>query len=156
MNSSYEINEDFDGVFRFTNATDEDFIFLWNNKEYVFPTKTCCPMIIASESLENIQAIRKKAAFKLATREFYKGKEYKGMVKNGKADPSTFDEKVLQPWIDECLKPLPSARAKVKELKKDDDRNYKASKSISKDANLAYDFKDDQAQEIGEMPQTAL
>ena len=28
--------QDFDGVFRFTNATDTDFTFLWNNVEYKF------------------------------------------------------------------------------------------------------------------------
>ncbi len=48
---------DFDGVFRFTNATKEDFTALWNNKEYVFPAGTCCPIVIPDESLENIQEI---------------------------------------------------------------------------------------------------
>lgn len=46
--------ETFDGVFKFTNATDEDFAVLWNNKEYVYPANTSCPMVIANESAENI------------------------------------------------------------------------------------------------------
>lgn len=150
MNSAYEINEALENnVFYFTNATNEDFVFLWNNKEYIFPAETCCPMLIPSESAENIQAIRKKAAYKLATREFYKGKDYKGMVKIGKANPSTFDEKVLQPWIDECLKPLPIAKAKVKALPKDSDKGYRATRAVSDKGDLAYEFRDMEPETVG-------
>jgi hypothetical protein len=35
--------ENFDGVFKFTNNSDEAFTALWNNKEYVFPSMTRCP-----------------------------------------------------------------------------------------------------------------
>lgn len=148
---------DFDGVFRFTNATDEDFVFFWNNKEYTFKAGTCSPMIIANETLENIQEIRKKAAFKLATREFYKGKEYKRLDTLGKKSagglPPTFDEKVLEPWIEECLKPLPMAKAEVKEVKKLDMR-FKASKSIGKNDGIGAlneAFKDSEVTELGVM-----
>ena len=65
-----QIPESFDGVFKFTNNTSEDFTGLWNNKEYSFPKKTSCPMIILGEPLVNIQEITKKFAYKLATREF--------------------------------------------------------------------------------------
>lgn len=144
---------DFDGVFRFTNWTDEDFTALWNNKEYVFPKGTCCPLIIPDETLENIQEIRKKMAYKVAVREFYKGKEYGRMKKMGGGLPPTFDEKVLEPMIEQCLKPLPMARATVRQGKKrDDDRNYKSSKAITDKDNPNFVFKDDVPEEKGKMP----
>lgn len=149
-----ELTNDFDGVFRFTNATDEDFSGFWNNKEYVFPAGTCCPMIIANEPLENIQEIRKKFAYKLAVREFYKGKVYAKMSKMGNGLPPTFDEKILEPWIEQCLKPLPIAKAKVKEGKRDSERNYKASKAISDKDNPNFVFKDDEPLAQGKMPET--
>lgn len=151
-----EINSDFDGVFRFTNATDEDFSGFWNNKEYVFPLGTCCPIIIQNETLENIQEIRKKFAFKLAVREFYKGKDYQRMAKMGNGLPPIFDEKVLQPWIDECLRPLPISRVSVKEGKKDNEKNYKGSKAISDKDNPNYVFKDDVPEEKGKMPNVEI
>lgn len=146
-----EITNEFDGVFRFTNATDEDFVFLWNNKEYKFPAGTSCPMLIANESLENIQEIRKKAAYKLAVREFYKGKVYKDMSKMGGGLPPTFDDKLLQPWIDQCLVPLPKAKAEVKDLPVTGGKNIKASKAISDSDNPNYVFKDDEPQVLGKM-----
>lgn len=138
----FEINNDFDGVFRFTNATEEDFTALWNNKEYVYPKGTCCPMIIPNETLENIQEIRKRFAYKLAVREFYKSKTYDTMKDQGRGLPPTFDEKVLQPWIDQCLSPLPIARAEVNELPKDSESNYKGSKAVDENTNLNEAFKD--------------
>lgn len=147
-----EITKEFDGVFRFTNATDEDFVGLWNNKEYIFPAKSCCPMIIPNETLENIQEIRKKWAYKLATREFYKTKEYVRMSKMGKGLPPTYDDKILEPWIEQCLKPLPEARAKVKEGKKMSEKDFKASKAISEKDNPNYVFRDDIPEEKGIMP----
>ena len=71
------------GVFFFTNATDDDFIALWNNKEYKFPAKTTCPMLIQGEPPENVQEIRKKWAYKLAQREFFNGSEYMRLVAHG-------------------------------------------------------------------------
>jgi hypothetical protein len=148
---------DFDGVFKFTNATTEDFVFFWNNKEYLFPAGTCCPMIIANESLENIQEIRKKAAYKLATREFYKGKQYKSMSKMGNGLPPIFDEKVLEPWIDECLKPLPMAKAVVKEGKREK-VSFRGSKAISDKENPNFVFKDESEDPVavGAMPNTEI
>jgi hypothetical protein len=149
-----QINEEFDGVFRFTNATDEDFTVLWNNKEYLYPAGTSCPMIISNESLENIQEIRKKFAYKLASREFYKSKEYIRMSKMGGGLPPTFDDKLLQPWIDQCLSPLPKAQAKVKDIPRTSDKTFKGSKAISDKDNPNYVFKDDVPEEMGKMPDT--
>lgn len=147
-------NEEFDGVFRLTNWTDEDFIFLWNNKEYNFPAKSRCPMIIQNETLENIQEIRKKAAFKLATREWYKGSDYKKMSKMGNGLPPTFDEKILEPLIEKALTPLPIAKATIKERKGDSERNYKASKAIGEKDNPNFVFRDeaDEVKPLGIMP----
>jgi len=140
---------EFDGVFKFTNATTEDFAVLWNNKEYVYPAGTSCPMVIANETLENIQEIRKKFAYKLAVREFYKGKMYKDMSKMGNGLPPTFDEKVLQPWIDQCLTPLPPSYAKIKELPKQDGKKFRGSKAISDKDNPNFVFKDDEPTVLG-------
>ena len=45
------IGKDFDGVFRFTNATNEDFSALWNNVEYIFPAGKTVPLIIPNENV---------------------------------------------------------------------------------------------------------
>jgi len=140
-----EITKEFDGVFRFTNDTDEDFKVLWNNKEYTFPKQTTCPMLIPNETLENIQEIRKKFAYKLATREFYKSKEYTRMSKMGNGLPPTFDDKVLQPWIDVCLKPLAPSRASNIDLPKDSDKNYKGTKALTDKDNPNFLFKEESA-----------
>ena len=122
-NEVEDFDPDFDGVFRFSNPTDEDFITLWNNKEYTYPAGQTVPMIIANESLENIQQIRKYFAKRLAEREFFKTKDFRN-VRNGIKDkdagrnviPSTYNEGELQPFIDQCLKPLPIGKQKVKDV----------------------------------------
>lgn len=68
---------DFDGVFRFTNWTKQDFSGTWGKKEYLFPAMRTTPMIIPEHSPVEIQNIRKKFAKDLAEREFFKSKEYK-------------------------------------------------------------------------------
>lgn len=118
-----------DGVFYFTNNSKENFIVLWNNKEYTFPAKSCSPMLIPGEPPENVQEIRKKFAYKWAEREWYSGREYKAMAKMGQGLPPTRDDKVLEPLIEMCLNPLPIEKAKVKEVKKTK-MNIKASKTI--------------------------
>jgi hypothetical protein len=136
-NEVEEYEADFDGVFRFTNNDDEDFITLWNNKEYTYPAGQTVPMIIANESLENIQQIRKYFAERLAEKRFYKTKNFKE-ARNGVKDKdmgrnvvaTSFDKKLLQPYIDECLKPLPAGKQQVHQIP-NEDRNIKVSKSFS-------------------------
>lgn len=149
------MDDDFDGVFRFTNDTDEDFTALWNNKEYTFPSHKTVPMIMREETLENIQEIRKRFAYRLAVREFYKGKVYKTMSKQGNGLPPLYDEKVLEPWIESCLKPLPIAKFTVKEGKKNTDK-FKASKAISDKDNPNFVFKDEVVEEKGKMPDAPM
>jgi len=131
------------GIFYFSNNSKEDFVVLWNNKEYTFPGKTCSPMLIPGEPPENVQEIRKKFAYKWAEREWYKGSEYKKMAKMGGGLPPTRDDKTLEPLIEMCLNPLPIEKAKVKEVKKTK-LNMKASKTIAQDSfDPKADFKPD-------------
>jgi hypothetical protein len=144
----------FDGVFRFTNATDEDYKALWNNKEYVFPAKSTCPMIIENETLENIQEIRKRWAKKLAEREYFKSKAF-GKIANGdgKSVLSSYNQGELQKWIDQCLEPLPVSEVTVKKLKGDSDKNYRGSKALKSGSNLNQEFADQDIPELGAMPE---
>ncbi len=121
----------FDGVFRFTNFTDREFITEWNNKEYVFPANSTVPLIIPDESSLNIQNIRKAFAKRLAIREFYSGSEYarlNAMTSNGV--PPTFNEKQLEPLIERCLEPLPITSIEVHELPTDSEENYSESVDV--------------------------
>lgn len=134
--------QDFDGVFRFTNATNEDFKALWNNKEYVFKAGTCSPMIISGETDEARQEIRKKFAYKLALREFYKSNDYMHMKDQGQGLPPTYDESILNPWIQQCLEKLPESRAEVTEVKTEPIK-LKAFKPVKDKVSLNEQFKDD-------------
>jgi len=120
---TYTLPDEFDGVFRFTNFTDEDFTTLWNGKEYTFPKQSTSPMIISGESLENIQNIRKLFAKRLAKREFYNGSRYEelnGLTQKSGGIPPLFNEdKEFEGFIQKCLEPLPVARVTVKEKKKE-------------------------------------
>jgi hypothetical protein len=131
------IQEDFGGVFYFTNPTDKERKYLWNNQEYIFPPESTVPLVIPSEPLENIQEIRKRFAYRMAEERLYEGEkikaedgktilyDYKKAKEIGNGMPPTFDPKILEPWIHECLKPLPIKRAAVKQGKKvDDESNY--------------------------------
>lgn len=147
-----EINEDFTGVFYFTNPTDKERKYLWNNKEYVFPPESTVPLIIPSETLENIQEIRKRFAYRMAEERWYEGKEYKKMKEMGNGMPPTFDPKILEPMIQECLKPLPIKRAAIKQGKQiDNDRNYKATKAMGEkeDPNFLFREENQNAPTIG-------
>ncbi len=152
----------FDGVFYFSNWTSEDFTAFWNNEEYLFPKNTTSPLIMPKETLENVQEIRKKFAYKLATREFYKGNEYKRLVKMGNKSaggtPPLFDEKILEPMIEACLKPLPKSKAKVKKLPPMDDSHF-TSKAFDEKAGLGTvneSFKDAPVKTLGKMADTPI
>jgi hypothetical protein len=113
-------NNNFDGVFKFTNASKEDFSVMWNSKEYTFPAESTCPLIIPGETLENIQNIRKRFALKYAQRELAKSPEGIKLAKEGAKhfSPATYNESILEKYIETCLNPLPIAQATVKEIKK--------------------------------------
>lgn len=139
-----DYNEEFSGVFNFTNPDNEEFVALWNNREYKFEPESTSPLLIASESLENIQEIRKRFAYRNAEKRFYKSEQYLKMKDMGNGIPPTFDPKILEPMIQECLKPLPIKRMVVKEGKKvDDEKNYKSTKAIGQDDDPNYVFRED-------------
>lgn len=149
-----DTKDDFSGVYYFTNPTDVDRKYLWNNKEYTFPANTTVPLIIASESLENIQEIRKRFAYRMAEERWYEGAEYKKMSQMGGGIPPTFDPKILEPMIEECLKPLPKGRAKVNDAKiATDDRSYKATKAMGEadDPNALFAEENRNPQKFGKM-----
>ena len=109
--------EDFDGVFKFTNHTDEDFTAKWNKVEYTFPANKTSPMIMNFTPVE-IQSIRKKFARELATREFMKSNKFKEMnVHTPGGTPPTYTDTELTEFIQKCLVPLPIAQAKAKATK---------------------------------------
>lgn len=155
-----EQNEDFSGVYYFTNPTKQERTYLWNNKEYTFAPESRSPLIILSEPLENIQEIRKRFAYRMATERLYEGEvtpsgfDYKKAKEMGNGTPPTFDEKILEPFIEECLKPLPLAKANVKLAKTmDKDENYKATKAIgeNEDPNFIFREESQQAPKLGVM-----
>lgn len=129
-----------DGVFYFTNTSKDEFKHLWNNVEYTFPAESTTPMIIRNEPPENIQAIRKRFAFDWAVEQFHSGKEYARLSKMGNGLPPTYNEKILEPWIEMCLNPLPMAQIKTRELPKEDERKFKSSKAVKDGGNLNKEF----------------
>jgi len=153
-----QLDENFDGVFRFSNNSDEDFKVLWNNVEYTFPAKTRSPIIIPNESLENIQAIRKRFAYKWAEREWFKGAEYERMSKMGNGLPPTRDDRMLEPLIQQCLDPLPLAKSTSKPGPKNEVKT-RATKAVGPDDNLNEAFKEETKDEnltkVGKQPDQA-
>lgn len=121
---------DFDGVFRFTNPSNEDFVGIWGGKEYLFPSESTVPIVIPEHSPLEVQHIRKKFARDLAEREFYKSKGYKVLqgqegkpgnrTMNSIHQAATYTIADLEPYIRECLKPLPAS--KLVSRKADDKR----------------------------------
>ncbi len=118
--------QDFDGVFRFTNWSDEEFVGTWNKKEYHFPPNATSPMIIPENSPLEIQHIRKKFARDLAEREFFKGQKYEqyrspegnlgNRTMSGIHTANTYTLDDLKEGIQKCLKPLEIKRAFVQSV----------------------------------------
>ncbi len=128
--------ENFDGVFRFTNFTDTDFVVAWNSVEYTFPAMKTIPMVIPDSTMQEIQSIRKMFARKLAVREFYKTPKFISM--NGQQVPAMYTDADLEPFIQKCLEPLPVANATMKAMPKDSEENYSVTEPIDdsiKDVN---------------------
>lgn len=113
---------EFDGVFRFTNFTDEDFTAKWNSVEYTFAANKTSPMIIPGETPEGVQSIRKKFARELGEREFYKTPKFAHLNDPSQgAHPAPYNDEDLAAFIQRCLEPLPVASATAKIVKKDMD-----------------------------------
>lgn len=127
---SYEsvLPPDFDGTFRLSNPSDEDFEGVWNGRRYLFPAGTTAPIVMADHSPLEIQHIRKKFAKDLAEREWFKSKGYKTMsdqegkpgnrVFNSIHQAATYTLKDLEPYIQKCLKPLEASALLSKPVEK--------------------------------------
>lgn len=135
---------DFDGVFRFTNWTDEEFVGIWGKKEYHFPPLTTAPMIMPEFSPLEIQNIRKKFAKDLAEREFFKGQQYRVLHRQERNDDSsprlnsihqagTYNLDQLTPFIQKALENLPVSKATVQEAQAE---NIEAKLSRNEDGEL--------------------
>jgi len=116
--------QDFDGVFRFTNWTTEEFVGIWGGKEYHFPAESTSPMVIPDHSPLEIQHIRKKFAKDLAEREYFKSGGFSNLMKqernpdgtprlNGIHQAGTYTINELTPYIQRCLEPLKITNANV-------------------------------------------
>jgi len=121
--------DDFDGVFRFTNFSEDDFTARWGGIEYKFPALKTSPMIIRGATPEEVQHIRKKFASELALREFYRTPKFAGLdsVQPG-GTPALYTDSDLAPFIQKCLEPLPLAAAAMKPLPKDSETRYRKDK----------------------------
>lgn len=116
---------DFDGVFRFTNFTDEDFTSYWGNVAYTFAANRTSPIVIPGETSEGIQSIRKKFAKELAEREFWKTDKFARMNSPEQGShPALYTDSDLAPFIQRCLEPLPVAPAKTSVVKKEVDQVF--------------------------------
>lgn len=120
--------KDFDGVFRFTNYTDTEFITRWNNVEYTFPPNSTTPIMIPTATPLEIQNIRKKFAVELATLSLYKTDKFKAIDSIKDKKPPTWDVNELTPYIQRCLEPLPIGRVEVRELPRDTEKRYRKDK----------------------------
>lgn len=140
-----------DGRFPFTNDSDEDFVFVWAKKGYLFPARKTVDMMkmaFNATPLE-VQQIRKFAARKWAEREFFKGNRYESMRsregmkdENGVIQPhlgsfnaaAAYSEGDLAEGIQKCLALFPEVSAQMldrdierdtqSELKRDDDGEF--------------------------------
>lgn len=117
------IPQEFSGQFFFTNPDTEDFTAFWNGTAYTFEAMKTSPFYVLDATMIETQEIRKRFALKLAQRMFGKTKEYRELEKKseGKPTPMHYDPaKVLQPFVDQCLKPLPTAQPKIGRRQKEE------------------------------------
>lgn len=140
--------KNWDGRFMFTNDSDEDFVFVWSKKAYLFPAMQSVDMMrmaFDATPLE-VQQIRRFAAKKYGEREFFKSEGYNKM-KSFERNPQTgeptlmsfqsarsYTDGDLAPFIQSCLSDRPVGEALVSDeivevnteelLKRDDDGEF--------------------------------
>jgi len=117
--------KDFDGTFKFTNFTNEEFKARWNSVEYTFPPMKTTPMIIPNATPIEVQNIRKKFAKELAIIEWYKTPKFQGMnnIPMG-GTPALYTDNDLAPFIQKCLEPLPLGHVVAKNVEKNEDSKF--------------------------------
>lgn len=147
--------ENFDGIVRFTNWTDEDFVGKWNSKEYLFKANTTSPLFIAEHSALELLNIVKKFVYDLAVREWGKSQWMKDALKRernvdgsprgqGMSGAATYSIDQLAPMIQKGLYIYPASKVRIQEtfrpkledkLHKDDDGNT-VTKAVKKNASM--------------------
>lgn len=121
--------KNWDGRFMFANDSDEDFIFKWGKRNYLFPAKQrvdLMKMAFNSTPLE-VQQIRKIAAKQYGEWMYFKSDDMKQSEALEK-DPQTgyprltsfhsarsYTESDLVPYIQACLKDYPEGDAQISE-----------------------------------------
>jgi hypothetical protein len=141
--------DDFDGVFRFTNFTEDEFKAKWDGIEYTFPPLKTTPMIIPGASPEQVQNIRKKFARELAVREFYKTEKFKTLnAHNPGGVPALYTDDDLTPHIQRCLEALEVGKVKATRLPKDTEERYHKDEE-GKNVSRILDKKDSIVAETG-------
>lgn len=163
MENNYGVGLYQDGVFYFTNPglakfktregdETKDFVTLWNNKEYTFKGNTTSPLIIPNTTPEEVQHIRKKFAKSYATLWFFQTPRYRELVKKGGYIPATYDEDTEYAKVTQaCLTPLPKSQVEVKDLPRDNEKNYKGTKAIARGADLNAVFQDYEIPTLGSL-----
>ena len=147
--------ENFDGIIRFTNWSDEDFVGKWNSKEYEFKANTTSPLFMVDQTPLEMLNICKKFALDLAVREWGRSKWYEDNLKRernsdgsprgyGMQGAATYTIDQLAPLIQKGLYVYPESKAKVQEafrpkleekLRKDDEGNT-VTKAVKKNASM--------------------
>jgi len=118
--------ENFDGIIRFTNWSDEDFVGKWNSKEYEFKANTTSPLFMVDQTPLEMLNICKKFALDLAVREWGKDKWYSDNLKRernadgsprgyGMQGAATYTIDQLAPLIQKGLYIYSASKAKVQE-----------------------------------------
>ncbi len=118
-NNNNALPADFDGVFRFTNWTDDVKTYKWGGIAYTFQPNSTSPLVIPGATPEEVQHIRKKFARELAIEEFYKTPNFVGMnatVPGGV--PALYTDSDLTAFIQKCLEPLPMVMATPAKVEK--------------------------------------
>lgn len=129
MDRDSVLPENFDGTFRFTNWTDEEFVGKWGGKEYHFAALSTAPMIMPEFTPLEVQYIRKKFAKDLAEREYFNSKGYKNLRKqevnsdgtarlNSMNQAGTYSLNELSPFIQKALEPLEISKILVTKSEK--------------------------------------
>lgn len=147
--------ENFDGIVRFTNWSDEDFTGKWNSKEYLFKANTTSPLFMVDQSPLELLNICKKFALDLAIREWGKSQWYADNLKRernadgsprgyGMQGAATYSIDQLAPLIQKGLYVYAASKAQVTEALRPniedklhtDDEGRTVTKAVEKNASM--------------------
>lgn len=147
--------ENFDGIVRFTNWSEEDFTGKWNSKEYEFKANSTSPLFMVDETPLQLLNICKKFALDLAVREWGKSQWYEDNLKRernadgsprgyGMSGAATYTIDQLAPLIQKGLyiysaskvKVTEALRPKIEDKLHTDDEGRTVTKAVKKNASM--------------------